>query len=90
MELNRNDIIKFYTLYSHYNPLSNNIGIIGDLKTFNDYIKKVDKSFEKIKYNKFFNEDKTKYTIICDDIEYSYVMIQTTEDLKNLYFKKFI
>lgn len=90
MELDKIDIIKFYILYRHYNPISNNIGIIGDTNRFKNYIKDILKALRKSRCRVISNEDKTKYTIIKDNIEYTYALIRNTDDLKGLYFKKFI
>ena len=35
------------------------------------------------------NEDKTKYIIIKDDIETSYWQIESLDDLRGLYFRKY-
>ena len=92
MEITKIDIIKFYTLYQHYNKLSNNIGVIGDSNRFRTYIKTIIKSFgkDKNKITIISNINKTKYTIIQNNIEYTYILIRNTDDLEGLYFKKFI
>lgn len=90
MELNKDDIIKFYTLYSHYDVVSPNIGVIGDNKRFKQVVNAKCKLLKKENKDIFTNMNNTKCTIIIDDIEQTYIQIQTTEDLQNRKFSKFI
>ena len=88
MFLERDDIIKFYELSKHYNPLSTNIGIIGDAKYITNKIKSIKKATP---YNIFIQDDtQLRYRFIYDDMETTYYGIQTLDDLAQLYFRKYI
>lgn len=90
MKLTQNDLIIFYDLLHHYNITSPNIAIIGNEKEFKKKMKAI------IKANKDYDvlyQTKTKplkCTIIKNDIEKTYIHIEQTDDMKELYFRKFI
>lgn len=87
------DIIKFYELSSRISPISPNIGIIGDKKHFNLRVEEILTS-SGLKKRKA--EGVTVYrsigrlTIIVGDIETTYIQVETLQDLRGRYFKKFI
>lgn len=82
------DVIKFYELLKHYNKISPNIAIIGSKKKFNNYVKE---TLKNIDYDVVYkNEIGTKYTILKGDMEYTFIHVRDTIDLKGNYFRKFI
>lgn len=89
MKLNKEDIIKYWELKEHYNQASPNIGIIGDNKYFKRKVKSI---IKKIKHYDFIyaNKELTRYTIINNGIETTYIQLENLEDLKDIYFKKYI
>ena len=87
MELQEEDVIKFYELLSRYDKLSPNIGIIGNRKKFERIVKQQLKS---INYDAVYSDGKRKYTFLKDEIEYTYIHIRDTIDLRGYKFRKFI
>ena len=88
MRLYKDDLIKFHELLEHYNKISPNIAVIGDKKTFKKVVKEV---LQRLNFNVLVvNKAETKYTILIDDIEISYVHVETLEDLEGLYFSRYV
>ena len=88
MKLYKDDLIKFHELLKHYNETSPNIAVIGDKKTFKKLVKEV---LSRLNFDVLVvNRAETKYTILIDDIEISYVHVETLEDLEGLYFSKYV
>ena len=88
MKLTQNDLIIFYDLLQHYNITSPNIAVIGNEKEFKKKMKailKANKDYDSIYQSK---TKPLKYIIIKNDIEQTYINIQTTDDLKDIYFRK--
>ena len=90
MELTDRDAQIFYQLFIRYNPISPNIGIIGNSKKFEQYIKKVLAEFKNTGARIIVSENKKVYRILINDIEYTYIHITDTTDLRGRTFKKFI
>lgn len=84
------DLVKFYMFHIHYNIASNNIGVI-DKDKFNRLFRMI-KRENKNNFNVriILNEDKTKFTILENDMETSYIYIETPQDLRGNYFRKYI
>ena len=89
MKLDKEDIIKYWELKEHQNDISSNIGIIGDKKYFK---KKVKAILKKLKHYDFMyaNKELTRFTIINNRIETTYIQLENLEDLKDMYFKKYL
>ena len=84
------DLVKFYILYTHYNIVSNNIGVIEKDK-FNRLfrmIKRENKNNSNVRI--MLNETKTKFTVIENGLETTYIYIETPQDLRGRYFRKYI
>ena len=89
MELNKNDLIKYWELKSHQKETSSNIGIIGDKKYFKKKMKVILKAIKHYDFM-FANKELTKYTMINNGIETTYIQIEKLDDLGNTYFKKYM
>lgn len=88
MRFEEEDIIKFYELLARYDETSPNIGIVGSKKKFDTYVKR---ALKNIKYTAVYkNEAGTKYTVLLGDVEYTFIHIRDTIDLKGYYFRKFV
>lgn len=84
------DLIKFYLLNTHYNIASNNIGVI-DKEKFNKLFKMIKRENKNnINVRIMLNETKTKFTIMENGMETTYIYIETPQDLRGLYFRKYI
>lgn len=90
MNIELDDIIMFYTLKQHFDIISTNIGITGDNRRFKRYVLRAYKSIKNKHKQIYSNETKTKYTILNDGMEITFIHIRTTEDLQGKYFRKFI
>ena len=88
MKLNEDDIKKFYALYIRYNTNCFNIGVVGDSRKFKKYTSNAIKQF-KDSADVIIKNDKI-VRILDDDIEYCYIQIEDTDDLKGKYFRKFV
>lgn len=84
------DLVKFYLLYSHYDIASNNIAVI-DRDKFNRIFRLIKKECKnKVNTRLILNETKTKFTIIENELETTYVYIETPQDLRGRFFRKYI
>jgi len=90
MRLTKQDLINFYDLINHYNKSSPNVAVVGTEKEFKKKMKAILKSIKKYDCIIFSNTFRPKYTIFINNIEYSYIHIEKTDDMKGLYFRKFI
>lgn len=90
MKLTKQDLINFYDLLNHYNITSPNIAIIGTEKEFKQKMKAILKSKKDYDILTYSEETIPKYTIIKNGIEQTYIHIEKTDDMKGLYFKKFM
>ena len=90
MELNEEDVIKFYEFLSRRDLTSPNIGVVGTNKKFRNYIKNILNRFKKLDCRIMKNADGTVYRIMYNDIEYCYVHIRHTYDLRGWTFRKFV
>lgn len=93
--LNERDVKVFYELNSRLNPISRNIGVIGDDKKFKHKISLLNKKYKsssKKAYNniKIISNNTDVYRVIIQDLEYSYIKISSVNDLIGRTFRKFI
>lgn len=88
MFLDKEDAIKFEVLKKHFDPISTNIGILGD----KEYIEKKIASIIKVTPHDLLirNDKELYYRFLFDDKEITYYGIQQLEDLEHLYFRKYI
>lgn len=89
MEFTERDLIIFYELHNRINLKSRNIGVLGDSKKFKRIIKDIYKQ-HKEKGMQVLSVKDDKYIFIINDIEYSYIKIETLQDLRGRYFRKYI
>lgn len=93
MKLSKDDLVKFYELNHRLSENSPNVGIIGDRKTFRRKIKEILKvsGISNRRTNSVFVSDGgNRLTIIINDIEVTYIQIETLQDLRGRYFRKYI
>ena len=93
MNLEKTDIIKFYELHNRFNPLNNNIGIVGPVNRFDNYIARLKLLYQDKKYIRVvlsLNDKKLRIINTKTDEEVCYIHIQNTNDLTGYYFRKFI
>lgn len=85
MEFKESDLYKFYELHNRINIKSRNVGIIGDTKRFKRVMKRIYKQHREngVRIMKFSDR---KYTFILNDVEYSYIQVENTQDLIRKYF----
>lgn len=87
MEINEEDVIKFYELQSRYDPIATNIAIVGNKARYKNYVKRY---LEDYKGKVLMNIDKGITRIFINDVEYSLIHIRNTIDLRGYKFRKFI
>ena len=90
MELNEDDIIKFYELQSRYDPIAPNIAIVGKKERYKKFIKRYIEDFKKPTDKIYLNFENGVCRIISDDIEYNFIHIRDLHDLRGYKFRKFI
>lgn len=84
------DIVKFYQLLIRYNPASNNIGVVEKDK-FQRLFRLIKKEYKnKPNVRIILNTDKTKFTILENELETTYILIQKPEDMIGRFFRKYI
>lgn len=84
------DLIKFYQLYLHYNVASNNIGVV-DREKFNRLYKLIRKENQNnLNVRIILNEEHTKFTILENELEVTYILIQEPVDMRGRFFRKYI
>ena len=84
------DLIKFYKLFMRYNPASNNIGVV-EREKFNRLVKIIKQEYKNnLRVRVILNEQHTKLTILENEIETTYILIQEPEDLRGRFFRKYI
>ena len=89
MKLNKDDLIKHLALSEHTKLESPNIGIIGDDKYFKRKMKSI---LRRTKHYDFMyaNKELTRYTLINNNIETTYIKIENLSDLENTYFRRYL
>ena len=89
--LTKSDIINFYKLHLRYDPSSPNIGVVGSHKRFIELVKEIQKIY-KNKPNAFIklNSNRTKLTVLYNDIETSYIYIENDDSLSGNRFRKYM
>lgn len=90
MNIEKRDLIMFYELLSRYSKTSTNIAVTGTEKEFKTKMQNILKSIKDYDYMRYSNTHRPKYMIVKDDIEQTYIHIQNTDDMKGLYFRKFM
>ena len=86
--LYRQDIVKFYELYSRISEGSPNIGVVGDFKSFNMKMQEV---IKKYKYSHMYKrKDGHIITIFVGDNETTFVHIESLQDLYGWQFRKYM
>lgn len=90
MEFEDDDVIKFYDLHNSFNLASFNIGVVGSDRKFRLYMRQVLDKFKKLNCRIIKNETGSLYRIIYGDVEYCYIHIQNSLDLRGRTFRKFV
>ena len=86
----REDLVKFYELHIHYDIASNNIGVI-EKEKFNRLIRMIKREYKNnTKVKVMLNENHNKLTIIENELETTYILIQKPQDLRGKFFRKYI
>jgi len=86
----REDLVKFYELHIHYDIASNNIGVI-EKEKFNRLIRMIRKEYKNnTRVKVILNENHNKLTIIENELETTYILIQKPQDLRGKFFRKYI
>lgn len=84
------DLVKFYELHIHHDLTSNNIGVV-EREKFNRLVKMIKQEYKNnLRVRVMLNEDHTKLTIIENEIETTYILIQEPQDLRGRFFRKYI
>lgn len=89
MYITENDIRMFYQLLHHYNTASPNIAVVGDNKKFNRIVQEMINLYKDTNA-RVIKGIKTLRILTSEDIEISYIQVESVQDLTGLYFKKFI
>ena len=90
LKLKKEDISTFYILKSHYDITSTNIGVIDNIDNFKKRMKVLCKHWKEEKPDIYIRNNGRKYTILFGNIERTYILLETIEDLTGLYFRQFI
>ena len=89
--ISKNNIRIFYELYKHFDICSRNVGIVGSKKTFLKYIRNIRNTYNKFSSRMLIDSNGSlRYTIFVDDIEYTYIQINSVDDLEGKFFHKYI
>ena len=84
------DLVKFYKLLLRYNPTSNNIGVI-DKNKFKEIYEITRKEYkDKSNVKMILNNERTKFTILHNEIETTYILIEKDQDMIGRFFRKYI
>ena len=90
MKLNKTDVATFYILKAHYDLASSNIGVIDNMENFKKRMKSLKNHWKDKKPEIYVRNNGRKYTVIFGNIERTYILLESEEDLNGLYFRVFI
>jgi len=88
-KITENDVRIFYELHSRFDLKSPYIAVIGNKERFERYTKEILKQFEGKRVRVLKSLDKLRI-LTHDGIETSFMRVETLEDLRGMYFRKFV